>query len=126
VRRIINGAIAAVFLAPALARAGYLYATAVALVFGFALSTGRVRRIEGLFVFTGLPKWAFARGGACIGGVYLTDTNATPAVLEHEAVHRLQWMKYGMTFPLLYWLAGRDPLKNRFEIEAGLEKGNYI
>jgi len=124
-KRLIAGILSGIFLAPALARAGYLYATAVALVFGFVLSTGRVRRVEGLFVFTGLPQWAFAHGGACIGGVYLTDTNVAPAVLEHEAVHRLQWKKYGMTFPLLYWLAGRDPVKNRFEIEAGLEKGNY-
>ncbi|MGN6125385.1 MAG: Fe-S oxidoreductase, partial [Humibacter sp.] len=28
--------------------------------------------------------------------------------------------------PVLYLLAGRDPLNNRFEIEAGLEKGGYL
>ena len=28
--------------------------------------------------------------------------------------------------PLLYLVAGRDPLRNRFEIEAGLEDGNYV
>ena len=28
--------------------------------------------------------------------------------------------------PVLYLLAGRDPLRNRFEIEAGLEDGNYV
>ena len=28
--------------------------------------------------------------------------------------------------PLLYQLAGRNPLRNRFEIEAGLADGNYI
>jgi hypothetical protein len=112
-------------LAPPLARAGYLYATAVALVWGFTLSTGRVRRVDGLVVFEGLPRWAFSRGGSCVGGVYLTDHNSKPAVLEHEAVHRLQWQKYGMVFPAMYFLAGRDPLTNRFEIEAGLEKGNY-
>ena len=114
-----------VLLAPPLARVGYLYATTVALVWGFALSTGKVRRVDGLFVFRGLPKWAFSRGGSCVGGVYLTDDNAKPAVLEHEAVHRAQWKKYGMVFPVLYMLAGRNALTNRFEIEAGLEKGNY-
>jgi hypothetical protein len=114
-----------VLLAPPLARAGYLYATTVALVWGFTLSTGRVRRVDGLFVCRGMPKWAFSRGGSCVGGVYLTDTNTAPAVLEHEAVHRQQWKKYGMVFPVLYMLAGRDALTNRFEIEAGLEKGNY-
>jgi len=27
---------------------------------------------------------------------------------------------------VLYLFAGRDPLHNRFEIEAGLEDGNYV
>jgi hypothetical protein len=27
---------------------------------------------------------------------------------------------------VLYFVAGRDPLHNRFEIEAGLEKGGYL
>ena len=31
-----------------------------------------------------------------------------------------------MLFPLLYLIAGRDPLRNRFEIEAGLEAGGYL
>jgi hypothetical protein len=114
-----------VLLAPPLARAGYLYATTVALVWGFVLSTGKRGSVDGLFVFRGLPKWAFSRGGSCVGGVYLTDTNTKPPVLEHEAVHRQQWKKYGMVFPVLYMLAGRDAMTNRFEIEAGLEKGNY-
>ena len=49
----------------------------------------------------------------------------TDDVLEHEAVHKRQWQRYGMLFPLLYLVAGRDPLRNRFEVEAGLEKGGY-
>ncbi|SKA86680.1 hypothetical protein SAMN06295879_0952 [Agreia bicolorata] len=118
-------AVKSVVLAPPLARAGYLYATTVALLWGFTLSTGKVRRVDGLFVCEGMPKWAFSRGGSCVGGVYLTDTNTKPPVLEHEAVHRQQWKKYGMVFPVLYFLAGRNALTNRFEIEAGLEKGNY-
>ena len=118
-------AVKSVVLTPPLARAGYLYATAVALVWGFLLSTGKVRRVDGLFVCEGMPTWSFSRGGSCVGGVYLTDTNTKPAVLEHESVHRTQWKKYGMVFPVLYFLAGRNPLTNRFEIEAGLEKGNY-
>lgn len=122
---VLTRAAKSVLLTPPLARVGYLYATTVALVWGFALSTGKVRRVDGLFVFRGLPKWAFSRGGSCVGGVYLTDDNAKPAVLEHEAVHREQWKKYGMVFPVLYMLAGRNALTNRFEIEAGLEKGNY-
>ena len=41
-------------------------------------------------------------------------------------MHKAQWRTYGMLFPLLYLIAGRDPLRNRFEIEAGLEAGGYL
>jgi hypothetical protein len=109
-----------------LSRAGYLYATAVGLAWGAIWSTGRIERRGGLFVFRGLPAWSFGRGGSCVGACYLTDQNVTADVLEHEAVHKAQWQRYGMLFPLLYLLAGRDPLQNRFEIEAGLEKGGYL
>jgi len=109
-----------------LSRAGYLYATAVGLVWGAIWSTGRIERRNGLFVFRGLPAWTFGRGGSCVGAVYLTNQNVSADVLEHEAVHKVQWQRYGMLFPLLYFVAGRDPLKNRFEIEAGLEKGGYL
>lgn len=109
-----------------LSRAGYLYATAVGLVWGAIWSTGRIERRNGLVVFRGLPAWSFGRGGSCVGAVYLTNQNVTADVLEHEAVHKQQWQRYGMLFPLLYFMAGRDPLKNRFEIEAGLEKGGYL
>jgi hypothetical protein len=107
-------------------RAGYLYATAVGLVWGALWSTGRVERRGGLVVFRGMPGWAFGRGGSCVGGCYLTGDNVTGDVLEHEAVHKRQWQRYGMVFPLLYLLAGRNPLTNRYEIEAGLEKGGYL
>ncbi len=111
---------------PPLALAGYLYATAVALVLGTLLGKGLPRRVDGLFVCTGMPGWAFRRGGTCGGGGYLTDGNDAPHVLRHEAVHRRQWMRYGMMFPLLYALAGQNPLTNHFEIEACLEDGNYL
>jgi len=107
-------------------RAGYLYATAVGLVWGSIWSTGRIERRNGLFVFRGLPAWSFGRGGSCVGACYLTNQNVSADVLEHEAVHKVQWQRYGMLFPLLYFVAGRDPLQNRFEIEAGLEKGGYL
>ena len=109
-----------------LAWPGYLFATAVGLVWGFVWSTGRVQYRGGLFVFTGLPSWAFGRGGSCVGACYLTAHNVSDDILEHEAVHKRQWQRYGMLFPFLYGLAGRDAMRNRFEIEAGLEKGGYI
>ena len=108
-----------------LARLGYLYASAVGFVWGSIWSTGEVRRIDGLWVFTGMPRWTFGRGGSCVGSCYLTDTNVSAPVLRHERVHRAQWRRYGMAMPILYLLAGRDPLRNRFEIEAGLEDGGY-
>ncbi len=111
---------------PPLALAGYAYATGVGLVVGLLFSRRAPRRVDGLFVFTGLPAWAFRRGGTCVGGVYLTGTNDAAHVLRHEAVHRQQWKQYGMMFPLLYALAGQNPLTNHFEIEAGLEDGNYL
>jgi hypothetical protein len=105
---------------------GYLYATVVGLAWGFLWSTGRVERRQGMFVFRGMPARTFGRGGSCVGGCYLTAQNVTDDVLEHEAVHKRQWQRYGMLFPFFYLLAGRDPLKNRYEIEAGLEKGGYL
>ncbi|MBK0418930.1 Fe-S oxidoreductase [Leucobacter sp. CSA1] len=108
-----------------LARLGYAYATAVGLLWGSVWSTGRVRRVDGLWVFRGMPRWTFGRGGSCVGACYLTADNDGPAVLRHERVHRDQWRRYGLALPILYFLAGRDPLRNRFEIEAGLQDGGY-
>jgi hypothetical protein len=109
-----------------LSRAGYLYATAVGMAWGSIWSTGRVERRGGLIVFRGMPTWTFGRGGSCVGGCYLTNHNVSDDVLEHEAVHKRQWQRYGMVFPLLYLLAGRNPLRNRWEIQAGLAKGGYL
>ncbi|MGB3840589.1 MAG: GNAT family N-acetyltransferase [Rhodanobacter sp.] len=48
------------------------------------------------------------------------------AVLRHEGVHKQQWLRYGFLMPVLYLFAGRNALRNRFEIEAGLEDGGYV
>jgi hypothetical protein len=106
-------------------RLGCAVATVVGLAVGVPLSTGRVRVVGDLIVCRGLPQWAFRRGGTCVGRVYLTRDNDGPRVLRHEAVHVTQWRRYGMLMPLMYFLAGSDPLTNRFEIEAGLEEGGY-
>lgn len=113
------------FLDSAVSHIGYHYATVVGFLWGALWSVGRAEKRQGLWVFRGLPSFAFGRGGTCIGGCYLTFQNVTDAVLEHESVHKRQWLRYGMLFPVLYALAGRDALHNRFEIEAGLEKGGY-
>ena len=79
-----------------------------------------------LIVCAGLPRWAFGRGGTTLGAVYLTHDALSPRVLEHEAAHRAQWRRYGLAMIPLYLAAGRDPLRNRFEIAAGLESGGYV
>ena len=110
-----------------LSRLGYLAGTAFGFVWGSLWSTGRVERRGGLWVFRGMPEATFGRGGVCVGGCFLTGTGSIDdRLLAHEAVHREQWRRYGMLMPLLYLFAGRDPLTNRFEIEAGLEDGRYV
>lgn len=110
-----------------LSRLGYRWATAVGWLWGSLWSTGEIERRHGLLVFRGMPKGTYARGGQCVGGCFLTgDRPPSEAVLRHEAVHKQQWLRYGMLMPFLYLAAGRNPLRNRFEIEAGLEDGNYV
>ncbi|MDJ1369902.1 Fe-S oxidoreductase [Gulosibacter molinativorax] len=115
-----------IFLDSPVSRLGANFATAVALAYGAPLSTGKIERHNSLIVLRGLPRWSFKRGGVCVGRVYLTNQNVSPRVLKHEEVHVRQWRRYGLLFPILYALAGADALKNRFEIEAGLEDGGYV
>jgi hypothetical protein len=110
---------------PPVARPGYWFATACAFVWGGVL-LGRFGRMRGMHVYRGLPTWAFGRGGTTIGAIYLTRDNVTDGVLDHEAVHKAQWKKYGLAFIPLYIAAGSPALTNRFEIEAGLERGGYL
>lgn len=107
--------------------AGYWWGSTVGWVWGTLWSTGPVQRRGGLWVFRGMPAWTYGRGGVCVGGCYLTgDAEPSDEVLRHEAVHKAQWQRYGLLMPFLYLFAGRDPLRNRFEIEAGLEDGGYV
>ena len=125
--RRVDRLIPAVLLDSPISQAGYLYGTAVGWIWGSIWSTGRIEKRAGLWIFRGMPNWAFPRGGTCTGGCFLTGDGRIPdSLLRHEAVHQRQWEHYGFLMPLLYLLAGRDPLRNRFEIEAGLEDGNYI
>lgn len=110
-----------------LSRAGAWYGTMVGWIWGSVWSTGRIERQGELWVFRGMPQHTFRRGGVCVGRCFLTGDQApTESVLRHEAVHARQWQRYGILMPLLYLCAGTDPLRNRFEIEAGLEDGNYV
>jgi hypothetical protein len=125
--RRIDALIPSVLLDSAISRAGFWYGRVVGWTWGFLWSRGRVERRQGLWIFRGMPPWAFRRGGTCVGDCYLTgDAPVTDRVLGHEAVHARQWRRYGILMPVLYLLAGADPLRNRFEIEAGLEEGGYL
>ncbi len=114
-----------VLLSPVVARPGYWVATFCGLVWGGVLGRARLRRAGGLIVARGCPSWAFGRAGTTIGAVYITRDNDSPAVLQHEAVHRAQWKHFGLAFIPLYLAAGSVAESNRFEREAGLEKGGY-
>ncbi|MEO6532140.1 MAG: hypothetical protein ABIO06_01045 [Pseudolysinimonas sp.] len=111
-------------LLPVIARPGYWLATFVAFVWG-CLMLGHWGRRHGLYSFIGMPNWAFGRSGTTVGAIYLTNDTTTDAVLEHELVHAQQWKKYGLCFLPLYIAAGANALGNRFEVEAGLERGGY-
>ena len=107
------------------ARPGYWFASLSGLVWGGILSRGRLAPAGGVIVARGCPRWAFGRGGTTIGAVYLTRDKDSLPVLQHEAVHRAQWKRYGLAFIPLYIAAGPVAELNRFEVEAGLEKGGY-
>lgn len=111
--------------APPVARAGHRLATAAARLWGRVLG-GEERRVGELTVVSGLPRWAFARGGTTVGATFLTADAVSPAILEHEDVHRRQWERYGLWFIPMYIAAGTDALRNRWEIEAGLVQGGYL
>lgn len=111
--------------APPIARGGARLATRAARLWGRLLG-GRERTEGELHVITGLPTWAFGRGGTTVGATYLTRASDSPAVLEHEEVHRRQWERYGLWFIPMYFAAGVEATTNRFEIEAGLTKGGYL
>lgn len=111
--------------APPVAKTGAAIATQAARLWGRILG-GKERKVGDLTVVTGLPPWAFGRGGTTIGSTYLTRDSDSPEVLEHEEVHRQQWERYGLWFIPMYFASGAEATKNRFEIEAGLEKGGYL
>lgn len=126
VRRLARlGWLRVIVLSPVVARPGYWFATLSGLIWGGILSGFRVKRMGGLFVAAHMPRWSFGRGGTTIGAVYLTCDNISDDILEHEAVHKAQWRRYGLAFIPLYVEAGQDARKNRFEVEAGLKKGGY-
>jgi hypothetical protein len=114
-----------VLLHPLVARPGFWFATLSGLLWGGFLGGFHFSRKGGVIVARGMPSWAFGRGGTTIGAVFLTSDNVSAPIIEHEAVHKEQWKRYGLAFIPLYVAAGANGSTNRFEIEAGLAKGGY-
>ena len=88
----------------------------------------RIDVIDDLRVCSGLPRWAYPRGGVTIGDTYLTGPGEPArgtARIRHELVHREQWRRHGYRMAVLYLRAGRNPQRNRFEVDAGLVDGGY-
>ena len=100
--------------------------SAVAVGYAAVFRDSSFRRDGDIVIASGLPQCAYPRGGVCVGRVFLTGPLPSRAVIAHEKRHVTQWYRYGALFPLLYAVAGRDALSNRFEIEAGLEDGGYL
>ncbi|WP_306231475.1 hypothetical protein [Agrococcus beijingensis] len=111
--------------APPVAGAGHRFATRAARLWGRLLG-GEERQVGELTVISALPSWAYGRGGTTIGATFLTTSATSPAILEHEDVHRRQWARYGLWFIAMYLAAGQDGLTNKYEIEADLVKGGYL
>ncbi|MCR8670818.1 hypothetical protein [Agrococcus sp. HG114] len=111
--------------APPVAAVGHRFATAAARSWGRLLG-GEERQVGELTVISGLPRWAFGRGGTTVGATFLTRDATSPEILEHEDVHRRQWQRYGLWFIPMYFAAGREGVTNRYEIEADLVKGGYL
>lgn len=82
-----------------------------------------------LRVCAGAGRGVCARGGTTYGEVFVTRRPLSAvgrAVVRHELVHVRQWHRWGLLLPLLYLLSGADPLRNRFEQQAGLRDGGYV
>ena len=116
------------FLDSRFSRAGYVYGTAVGWIWGSLWSTGRVEKRAGLWVFRGMPRWAFRRGGVCVGGCFLTGDDAVSdrVLAPRSRARAAVAAATASSCRCCTCSPGRDPLRNRFEIEAGLEDGNYV
>ena len=83
---------------------------------------------DGLVLCAGMPRRSFPRGGVTWGDTFLTaaaEEKLPAELLRNERVHVAQWQRHGLRFAVLYLLAGRNPGRNRFEVEAGLVDGGY-
>ncbi|MEU8761546.1 DNRLRE domain-containing protein [Streptomyces sp. NPDC048659] len=67
-----------------------------------------------------------ARGGTTIGTTFFTSNrNPSYNLMRHEKRHRSQWRRYGLFFGYMYFRAGRNPCRNRWERRAGYRDGGY-
>ncbi|MFF9839215.1 DNRLRE domain-containing protein [Streptomyces sp. NPDC013740] len=66
------------------------------------------------------------RGGTTIGTTFFTSNrNPSYNLMRHEKKHRTQWRRYGLRFIYMYFRAGTNPCRNRWERRAGYRDGGY-
>ncbi|MFE4620243.1 DNRLRE domain-containing protein [Streptomyces sp. NPDC056747] len=71
-------------------------------------------------------RFMHSRGGTTIGTTFLTSNrNPSPELMRHEKRHRKQWRRYGLRFGYMYFRAGVNPCRNKWERRAGYKDGGY-
>ena len=97
---------------------------------------GKVFQLDNLMYINYGRKGKYQKAGAItIGDVILAKKRLSDNVIKHEEVHAQQFAKFGgLIFLALYLFASIKSFiiyknvwqGNRFEIQAGLEDGEYI
>jgi hypothetical protein len=97
---------------------------------------GKVFQLDNLMYINYGRKGKYQKAGAItIGDVILAKKRLSDNVIKHEEVHAQQFAKFGgLVFLALYLFASIKSFiiyrnvwqGNRFEIQAGLEDGEYI
>jgi hypothetical protein len=97
---------------------------------------GKVFQLDNLMYINYGRKGKYQKAGAItIGDVILAKKRLSDNVIKHEEVHAQQFAKFGgLVFLALYSLSSIKSFiiyrnvwqGNRFEIQAGLEDGEYI
>lgn len=67
-----------------------------------------------------------SRGGTTLGTTFFTSNrNPSAKLMRHEKVHRRQWKRYGWRFGIMYFMAGVNPCRNKWERRANYRDGGY-
>ncbi|MEU3652235.1 RHS repeat-associated core domain-containing protein [Streptomyces sp. NPDC032161] len=84
----------------------------------------RCRYSYGMRVCSG-SRGLHSRGGTTLGTTFFTSSRVTPRLMKHERRHKKQWQRYGLRFGYMYFRAGVNPCRNKWERRAGWADGGY-